>query len=123
MIKRENRKELNKRQKYDIINERRGNIMEKLKKSRTNRVLGGVLGGIGEHFDIDANVLRIVVFIVGLFNPFPITLLYLIASLIIPYEDPKDTETIYSKIFSEFRDKTNQENKNDRKILKDVEEK
>ncbi len=97
--------------------------MEKLKKSRTNRVLGGVLGGIGDYFDIDANILRVIVFILGLFNPFPITLLYLIASLIIPYEDPKDTETIYSKIFGEFRDQSQQRNKTDRKILKDVEEK
>jgi phage shock protein PspC (stress-responsive transcriptional regulator) len=97
--------------------------MKNLRKSRTNKILGGVLGGIGEYFDIDVSIIRIIVFIVGLFNPFPVTLLYLILSLIIPYDDSNETETFRSDgIFFHHR-KPGQNNKRNRKELKDVEEK
>lgn len=97
--------------------------MKKLKKSKTNRFLGGVLGGIAEYFDMDAKILRIIVFIVGLFNPFAISLLYLILSLIIPYEDTNGPESFYSDFFNPNRDKTGKNSKDDRKELTDVEEK
>ena len=55
---------------------------KRLYKSNKNKMLFGVCGGIGEYFDVDATLIRLLVvftgvFGVGLFG-------YLIAALIIP---------------------------------------
>lgn len=65
--------------------------MKKLTKSANNRVLSGVLGGIGEFFDIDPTILRIIFVIlmfVGYGMVFPV---YIVALLIIPSPSGKIT--------------------------------
>ena len=37
----------------------------RLERSRTNRVIGGVCGGLGEYLDIDATFVRVVMVILG----------------------------------------------------------
>ncbi len=37
----------------------------RLERSRTNRVIGGVCGGLGEYLDIDATFIRVVMVILG----------------------------------------------------------
>ena len=51
----------------------------KLKRSRTNRILAGVLGGIAESVGINATLVRIL-FVVLLFSTafFPMAVLYMI---------------------------------------------
>ena len=60
--------------------------MKKLYRSRTNKMLGGVCGGIGEYLDIDPTIIRL------LWALFLLTgvgiIAYIIAWLIIP-EKPK----------------------------------
>lgn len=56
--------------------------MKKIFRKR-NSSLGGVCSGIGEYFDIDETIVR-VLFIVGIFTPFPIILTYLLLWIIIP---------------------------------------
>lgn len=58
--------------------------MNRLEKSSTDRVLSGVLGGIGEYFNIDPTILRII-FVVLLICGFgsPI-FLYIVMALIMP---------------------------------------
>lgn len=60
-------------------------MQKRLYKSRENRVIAGVIGGIGEYLGVDPVVLRvvwvaIVVFTVGI----PGIIVYLIAALVIP---------------------------------------
>lgn len=62
--------------------------MEKrLCKSSTNKMLGGVLGGIGEYFGIDPTLVRIAYVLLSIFSVgFPGLLLYIVMLLIVPKE-------------------------------------
>jgi phage shock protein C len=58
--------------------------MKKLLRS-SNRILGGVCGGIAEYFDVDPTVIRVVYLILSLFSAgFPGLLLYIILMVLIP---------------------------------------
>ena len=63
--------------------------MKRLYRSRTHRVIGGVAGGIGEYFDVDPVLVRIL-FIVTLFAGGSGLLAYIIAWIIIP-EQPRES--------------------------------
>lgn len=59
--------------------------MKRLYRSRKNRMLGGVCGGIAEYFSIDPVIVRLIV--VALFFAGGSALLaYIIALIVIPYE-------------------------------------
>ncbi len=58
----------------------------KLTRSRTDKMLGGVCGGIAEYFGIDATWVRIA-FVVSVVLPGPQLILYLLLWLIIPQAD------------------------------------
>lgn len=60
--------------------------MEKrLTKSNTNKMLSGVLGGIGEYFGIDPTLIRVGYAALTVFSAgFPGLLLYIVLALIIP---------------------------------------
>ncbi len=56
-----------------------------LRRSRTDRKICGVLGGLAEHFDIDPTLLRVGYLLVSVVSAaFPGILVYLVLSLIIP---------------------------------------
>ena len=61
--------------------------MKKLYRSRENKVLAGIFGGLGEYFDVDPVALRLVglllFFLTGLF---PGIIFYIIAIFIVPRE-------------------------------------
>jgi phage shock protein C len=58
---------------------------KKLHKSNTNKVLTGVLGGLGEYFNIDPVLLRVIfAFFVLITGFFPGVVAYFIATLLIP---------------------------------------
>ena len=64
----------------DIVNV----SVKKLYRSKTNRWLGGVCGGIGEYFNVDPTVVRIL-YIIGTFLSMGFgLLLYIILWIIIP---------------------------------------
>lgn len=60
---------------------------KRLYKSTTNRVLCGVCGGVGEYFNIDPTIIRLV-FILLIFGAGSGLLAYIIAAIIIP-EQPQ----------------------------------
>ncbi len=69
--------------------------MKRLYRSRKNRMLGGVCGGIAEYFNIDPVIVRLIV--VALFFVGGSALLaYVIALIVIPYE-PFETAVGASK--------------------------
>ena len=65
--------------------------MSKKKLVRSsNKVLGGVLGGIADYMDVDPTVVRVVYVALTLLPPFPGLLLYIIMLLLIPHAGPND---------------------------------
>jgi len=58
--------------------------MKKLYKSSSDKVICGVCGGIGEYFNIDPTIIRLLMVILGCTTTG--FFIYLIAAIIIPYE-------------------------------------
>lgn len=59
--------------------------MKKLYKSQDNKVLSGVMGGLGEYFDIDPVLLRLAYLLVMvLTGGVPAVIAYIIAAIIVP---------------------------------------
>jgi phage shock protein C len=58
---------------------------KKLYRSNENKILAGIIGGLGEYFDIDPTVLRLGWLLVFVFTGiFPGLLAYFVAILIVP---------------------------------------
>ena len=55
---------------------------KQLYRSRSNKVIAGVCGGIGEYFNIDPVIIRVIALVVPGFN----LLAYLVMALLIPTE-------------------------------------
>lgn len=60
--------------------------MKKLVRSSRNKVIAGICAGLGEYFNIDVTVVRLIMVVLGLFSFGSIVLAYLIAMLIVPFE-------------------------------------
>jgi len=59
--------------------------MKKLYRSKTNRVFAGVLGGLGEYFNVDPVILRLVFLFVLIFTAIvPGIVFYIISIFVIP---------------------------------------
>ncbi len=64
-----------------------GNDYKKVTRSRTNRMICGVCGGIGEYLNIDPTIVRIIWAICALAGFGMGLLVYLIAAIVIPEEN------------------------------------
>lgn len=61
--------------------------MKKLTRSRTQKMLGGVMGGLGEYFDVDPTIFRLLYALLTLATGvFPGVILYIAALFIVPEE-------------------------------------
>ena len=58
--------------------------MKRLYRSRNDRVLGGVCAGLGEHFDIDPTVVRLVWAVIAVISIGTGVLVYILAWILIP---------------------------------------
>jgi len=59
--------------------------MKKLYRSRENKIFGGIIGGIGEYFDIDPTILRLFfLFLILITGIIPPIIAYIIALFIVP---------------------------------------
>lgn len=67
-------------------------MAKRLVRSRKNRILLGVLGGLAEHLDLDPTLVRLAFVVLLALNPVTMTLLYFIAALIIPAEEGEAVE-------------------------------
>jgi phage shock protein PspC (stress-responsive transcriptional regulator) len=56
---------------------------KKLVRSTSNRVVGGVCGGVAEYLNMDANLVRILTVLISLFTGVPV-ILYIVALFVIP---------------------------------------
>ena len=71
--------------------------MKKLYRSRNDRVISGVCGGIGAYFDIDPVMIRIIAVLLLVFGGSGL-LAYLIAILIIPLEPITAKQEVKTKV-------------------------
>ncbi|MFA7216878.1 MAG: PspC domain-containing protein [Candidatus Paceibacterota bacterium] len=70
---------------------------KKLYKSKTNKVISGVVGGLGEYFDTDPVILRLgYLIIVIATGVIPGIFAYIIASMIVP-EKPHHKEAGFTE--------------------------
>jgi phage shock protein PspC (stress-responsive transcriptional regulator) len=59
--------------------------MKRIYRSRTDKKIFGICGGIGEAYDIDPNIVRIIIVFLALATGLiPMILTYIIARLIMP---------------------------------------
>lgn len=64
--------------------------IKRLYKSRSNTVLGGVCGGVGEYFDVDPTWVRLLWVILTLIGFWPVTIPgYILAWAIVPGAPPE----------------------------------
>ena len=72
--------------------------MKKLERSRSNRMIMGVLGGLGTYFNLDATLLRVVfVFTVLITGFFPGVVAYIVAIFIMPEEGSPIIHTVHAE--------------------------
>lgn len=65
---------------------------KRLYRSTTNRMLGGICGGIAEYFNADPTLVRLIYVVLSLFTvAFPGIIVYLICLIVIP-NDPGYTD-------------------------------
>ena len=58
--------------------------VKRLYRSSDNRVFAGICGGLGEYFDVDPSVVRVVYVLLSLLTAFMGVLLYIILLFVIP---------------------------------------
>ena len=68
--------------------------MKRLYRSKTQRMLGGVCGGIGAHLDVDPTVIRLVWVVLTLLSVGIGIIAYILAWIIVPEEGTFDDGTI-----------------------------
>lgn len=72
---------------------------KKLYKSRKNKMIGGVCGGLAEYFNMDPTIVRVIAAILCLVRGLGI-LVYLVMCIVMPYDDEDfsedDTENLKS---------------------------
>ena len=73
-----------------------GSESKKLYRSRTNRLIGGVCGGLGEFINIDPTIVRIVFVLGMLLGLGSFFLLYIFMYFIVPEETSGSSSTISS---------------------------
>jgi phage shock protein C len=89
--------------------------MRKLYKSDNDKILAGVIGGVGEYTDIDPTVLRLAYIILAIMTAVaPAVIGYIIAVLVIPgrpHHQAKDAE--YTETKKEHHNEHKHEEKKD----------
>lgn len=69
-----------------MIEEKEATVLKRLYRSTKDRMVAGVLAGIGEYFNIDPTVVRLLFVILLFISFFTVSIVYLVATFIIPSE-------------------------------------
>ncbi len=70
----------------------------KLYRSNNDKALAGIFGGLGDYFDIDSNLLRIIGLLIFVFTGFvPFLIIYFVAMFIVPSDREKSKEESKNK--------------------------
>jgi len=80
--------------------------MRKLYRSRSNKKLAGVLGGLGEYWKIDPTIIRLIFLIIFFITAiFPFLIAYIIAAIIIPLEPITRKQRKYKVLYRSRKNK------------------
>lgn len=90
-------------------------LRRRLYRSRSDRVLGGVAGGIGDYFGLDSTIVRLVWIFLALWGGAG-GLLYVIAWLIVPRR-PDEFEAAASERYHSDRPRRISSNDSDNRVL------
>lgn len=60
---------------------------KKLKRSRNNKMIGGVLGGVAEYLELDATIVRVAYAVLTVFSACSLAFVYLICLVVMPLDD------------------------------------
>jgi len=64
--------------------------MKRLYRSQKDRKIAGIFGGLGDYYNVDSNLLRLIAVLLFLISGFfPVLITYIIAWLILPDEEIK----------------------------------
>lgn len=70
--------------------------MTRLYRSRTDKKLFGVCGGIAEMLDVDSTLLRLIVIVTTVCSGGMVAVLYFLAGIVIPQEDGVNSSSAYT---------------------------
>ncbi len=74
--------------------------MKKLYRSRSNKKVAGVLGGLGSYFNIDPTIIRLLFLVVFFITAiFPLLIAYIIAAIVIPVEPASRAQKKYKRLY------------------------
>jgi len=80
--------------------------MRKLYRSRYNKKISGICGGLGNYFSVDPNFVRLlVIFICCLTAVLPVLVVYLVASLFIHVEPTNSPAIEYRRLYRSSNDR------------------
>ena len=72
---------------------RRIDMAKRLYRSTSQKMLGGVCGGLAEYFDVDVSIIRLLLVGLALVTAIlPMTFFYIIAWIVIPQDRPKSQD-------------------------------
>jgi len=81
--------------------------MKRLYRSQTDRKIAGIFGGVGELYEIDPNLLRLLAVLVFLVSGFfPMLVTYIVAWFIIPEGKPENVTVSTSEDKSRAKKRT-----------------
>lgn len=90
----------------DLKSEKKERNMKKLYRSRVNKKISGLCGGLGNYFKIDPVFIRLLFLFVCFFTiGVPAILAYIIATIIVPLEPINDHETTFKKLYRSNKNK------------------
>jgi phage shock protein C len=61
---------------------------KRLVRSRDERMLAGVCGGIADYLDVDPTIVRLVAVLLGIFSAGTALIAYIIAAIVVPEGSP-----------------------------------
>ena len=69
-----------------------------LRRSRSNRMLGGVVAGLASYLGMDVSLARILYVLISIFSAaFPGILVYLIMWILVPQEDEREQQQLSAR--------------------------
>lgn len=77
-------------------------MAKRLKRSKSDRIIAGVCGGLGEYFNIDSMIIRIAWVLIFLTPRSPGILAYFICALILPEDDGIIYQDDYEKYHKDY---------------------
>lgn len=67
------------------------NMQKRLYRSRSERMIWGVCGGIANYFDIDPTIVRLIAVLLGVLTNLVAVIAYIVLAIVIPLEGSKTT--------------------------------